>query len=218
MMARHVGTLVAVLAAALAAGPAVAANDVYVSITAAAQPQGAGAPMRGHGGSGLSPVLEFTLEAQSPRDAGSGQASGKRQWKQITIVKEWGAASPALGSGEIDCSAMLIAATLAGGQGVAARPVAPARAAECRYAITLPTASPQRVTLRISAPAIAAPWTFQAMPTAVELRAGQTLSAKLNAQALGEGGRFSVEWGAASPQLFTAKAPAGIPLAGGARH
>jgi len=32
----------------------------------------------------------------SPRDAASGQASGKRMHKPFTIVKEWGAATPAL--------------------------------------------------------------------------------------------------------------------------
>lgn len=32
----------------------------------------------------------------SPRDAGSGQASGKRTHKPISIVKEWDAASPQL--------------------------------------------------------------------------------------------------------------------------
>ena len=32
----------------------------------------------------------------SPRDAASGQASGKRMHKPFTIVKEWGAASPQL--------------------------------------------------------------------------------------------------------------------------
>jgi len=30
----------------------------------------------------------------SPRDAASGQASGKRQYQPVTIVKAWGAASP----------------------------------------------------------------------------------------------------------------------------
>jgi hypothetical protein len=32
----------------------------------------------------------------SPRDAASGMATGKRQHKPITVVKEWGAASPQL--------------------------------------------------------------------------------------------------------------------------
>jgi type VI secretion system secreted protein Hcp len=42
------------------------------------------------------PVLSFNMEVISPRDIATGQASGKRQWKPISIVKEWGAASPQL--------------------------------------------------------------------------------------------------------------------------
>jgi type VI protein secretion system component Hcp len=34
--------------------------------------------------------------AAAPRDAASGVASGKRMHKPVTIVKEWGAASPNL--------------------------------------------------------------------------------------------------------------------------
>jgi type VI secretion system secreted protein Hcp len=40
--------------------------------------------------------LEFFFEVTSPRDAASGQATGKRQYKPITIVKDWGTASPQL--------------------------------------------------------------------------------------------------------------------------
>ena len=36
------------------------------------------------------------FQVTGPRDAASGQASGKRMHKPFTIVKEWGAASPAL--------------------------------------------------------------------------------------------------------------------------
>jgi type VI secretion system secreted protein Hcp len=39
-------------------------------------------------------ILEFSYPVQAPHDAGSGQASGKRQHSPITITKEWGAASP----------------------------------------------------------------------------------------------------------------------------
>ena len=42
-------------------------------------------------------VLKQTHYAiNSPRDAASGQASGKRMHKPITITKEWGAATPQL--------------------------------------------------------------------------------------------------------------------------
>ena len=40
------------------------------------------------------PVLDFGYEVISPRDAGSGQASGKRQHRPITFVKMWGPATP----------------------------------------------------------------------------------------------------------------------------
>jgi type VI secretion system secreted protein Hcp len=40
------------------------------------------------------PVIAFTMGMSSPRDAATGQASGKRQHQPITIVKSWGAASP----------------------------------------------------------------------------------------------------------------------------
>jgi type VI secretion system secreted protein Hcp len=38
--------------------------------------------------------LSFEYEIVSPRDAATGQASGKRQHKPITITKEWGPSSP----------------------------------------------------------------------------------------------------------------------------
>jgi type VI secretion system secreted protein Hcp len=40
------------------------------------------------------PVLGFFMSLKSPRDGATGQASGKRQFKPVTIVKAWGAASP----------------------------------------------------------------------------------------------------------------------------
>jgi type VI protein secretion system component Hcp len=38
----------------------------------------------------------FQYQIEHPRDQGTGQASGKRQWKPIQITKEWGATSPQL--------------------------------------------------------------------------------------------------------------------------
>lgn len=37
-----------------------------------------------------------TYEVKAPRDVATGQASGKRQHKPITITKEWGASTPQL--------------------------------------------------------------------------------------------------------------------------
>lgn len=40
------------------------------------------------------PILAFEMVLESPREAATGQASGNRRYKPITIAKEWGAASP----------------------------------------------------------------------------------------------------------------------------
>ncbi len=40
------------------------------------------------------PVLSFSQGISAPKDVATGQASGKRQWKPVKIIKEWGAASP----------------------------------------------------------------------------------------------------------------------------
>jgi len=57
-----------------------------------------------HGGSlnfrgGSAPVLAFDFGVESPRDAATGQASGKRQHSPITIVREVDSASPLLYAG-----------------------------------------------------------------------------------------------------------------------
>jgi hypothetical protein len=41
-------------------------------------------------------AVHFLHEVKSPRDSASGQASGKRMHKPITITKEWGPATPML--------------------------------------------------------------------------------------------------------------------------
>lgn len=41
-------------------------------------------------------LVRSSYQIVSPRDAASGQASGKRMHKPVTITKEWGAASPQL--------------------------------------------------------------------------------------------------------------------------
>ena len=40
------------------------------------------------------PVVAFTMGIVSPRDPASGLPTGKRQHQVVTIVKQWGAASP----------------------------------------------------------------------------------------------------------------------------
>jgi len=41
-------------------------------------------------------VREAWYQVKGPRDAGSGQASGRRTHKPVTFVKEWGPATPQL--------------------------------------------------------------------------------------------------------------------------
>jgi type VI secretion system secreted protein Hcp len=43
---------------------------------------------------GKIPGLAFAYEVSSPRDAATGQASGKRTHQPVTFVKAWGASSP----------------------------------------------------------------------------------------------------------------------------
>ena len=41
-------------------------------------------------------LTQAWYQVKGPRDAASGQASGKRQHRPVTFVKEWGAATPQL--------------------------------------------------------------------------------------------------------------------------
>ena len=74
-------------------GGCVMAEGFFVTIVGRKQgkfkPEGAGAAGKIKG-------LAFHYEVASPRDAASGQASGKRQHSPVSFVKTWGAASPQL--------------------------------------------------------------------------------------------------------------------------
>ena len=74
---------------------ATAANPDAVSGTAAVsgQKQGAIAPFA---------ITGITHEIVSPRDAASGLATGKRQHKPITFIKEWGPSTPRLINATVD--------------------------------------------------------------------------------------------------------------------
>jgi type VI secretion system secreted protein Hcp len=39
-------------------------------------------------------VVSFAMDVESPHDPATGQPGGRHQWKPVSIVKEWGAASP----------------------------------------------------------------------------------------------------------------------------
>ena len=67
------------------------ADDIL--ITAQGQKQG---KFPGTAAGGKIVARGFTSEVSAPRDIATGQASGKRQHKPITITKEWGTASPQL--------------------------------------------------------------------------------------------------------------------------
>ncbi len=71
------------------------AYEFYVTIEGAKQGRLAGeSPRSVHRGKLAG--IGFSYEVTSPRDAASGQATGKRQHGAITFTKEWGAASPQL--------------------------------------------------------------------------------------------------------------------------
>ena len=72
------------------------AQKFFVSIDATKQGHLRGESQNRGEKDGKIPGVRFTLETVSPRDAATGQASGKRQHKPILLTKEWGAASPQL--------------------------------------------------------------------------------------------------------------------------
>lgn len=71
------------------------ADNIYVSIKGAKQ-----GPFKGEvqqkGFEGKIAGLKFRYDIMSPRDIATGQPTGKRQHKPVTITKDWGAASPQL--------------------------------------------------------------------------------------------------------------------------
>lgn len=85
-------TALALVGSLLAARPAQAAYQVYISINGAKQGVFPGESPRDNK-TGQIPVLKYDYEIKSPRDLASGQASGKRQHSPITFQKEWGAAT-----------------------------------------------------------------------------------------------------------------------------
>jgi type VI secretion system secreted protein Hcp len=69
------------------------ANNFYLRVTG--QKQGELKGEKGKIDKGI-PILGFSYAVQSPVEAGSGQATGKRQHKPVTVFKEWGGISPQL--------------------------------------------------------------------------------------------------------------------------
>ena len=73
------------------------AYPFYISIEGAKQGVFKGEAVEREGtGAGKIPGVRYLSEIVSPRDAATGQASGKRVHKPIQFTKEWGASSPLL--------------------------------------------------------------------------------------------------------------------------
>jgi len=76
------------------------AYEFYITITGAKQGKfkgsGEAASEAAKLAKGRIGGVKFSLETTSPRDIATGQASGKRMHKPISITKEWDAASPQL--------------------------------------------------------------------------------------------------------------------------
>lgn len=71
------------------------AHEFYVTIEGSKQGKLAGeSPLEAH--KGKLTGVEFHYSVQSPRDAASGMASGRRSHQPVRFVKEWGAATPQL--------------------------------------------------------------------------------------------------------------------------
>ncbi len=127
----------------LQAIPASAAYEAYIVVKGTSQGQVRGEALQHP--SGLQPELQFTYAVQAPRDAASGQASGKRQYKPVKIVKEWGSTSPQLGQAELLCRALVVRVSVAGAPAAPALPIVrggPANA--CWYQVSLPGSKPVR--------------------------------------------------------------------------
>jgi type VI secretion system secreted protein Hcp len=92
---RNVKRLLIAAVVAMVLIPATVANAAYnvmVSVKGAKQGQFKGESPRG--AKDKIDAIGFTFEIGSPRDAATGQASGKRQYKPLQITKQLGAASP----------------------------------------------------------------------------------------------------------------------------
>jgi type VI secretion system secreted protein Hcp len=86
--------LTAAFCLTLLASPAYSAEKYYLKVEGTKQGQFKGEVERN--GSRWIEITAFSAGVQSPRDAATGQASGKRQHKPIVITKEIDKASPQL--------------------------------------------------------------------------------------------------------------------------
>jgi hypothetical protein len=121
----------------LQAIPASAAYEAYIVVKGTKQGQVKGEVMQSP--PAVQPELQFTYAAQSPRDIATGQASGKRQWKPVKVIKEWGSASPQLGQAELLCRALVVRVSVAGAPAAQALPIVRGGSDNaCWYQVMLP--------------------------------------------------------------------------------
>ena len=79
------------------------AYEFYISIKGAKQGTFKGDAVAGaKRAKGKIGGVKFSMETTSPRDAATGQATGKRIHKPIVVTKEWDAASPQLFNALVD--------------------------------------------------------------------------------------------------------------------
>jgi type VI secretion system secreted protein Hcp len=78
----------------MAAGPALAAFSAFVAIKGTKQGQFRGESVQEKRKDKWIPVASFAFGVRSPRDMASGATTGKRQFEQVCLVKEWGASDP----------------------------------------------------------------------------------------------------------------------------
>lgn len=90
MRFRSVLLLVAIV---LQSAPALAAYEFYVTVEGTKQGRFKGESPREQFKEKI-PGVRYSYEVRSPRDAGSGMPSGKRQHSPVYVTKNWGAASP----------------------------------------------------------------------------------------------------------------------------
>lgn len=75
---------------------ALAALQAHVAIKGKKQGQFKGEGFADKRKDKWAPILSFTFNGASPRDAGSGLPSGKRRYEPVCLVKQWGESTPQL--------------------------------------------------------------------------------------------------------------------------
>jgi hypothetical protein len=158
-------------------------------------------------------VIAFEFSVTSPRDAASGQATGKRQWGPITIVREapisavvtianagispLTSPSPGANAGvlheivTVGCDGLDVQADY--GQG-AVRGVLAAQSVDglCIFGVSMPSQSANAI-VRIGLTNTPPGWSFNSPPQSKCVHSGETLDGTLGASP----GIFSFQWGAA---------------------